>query len=266
MGRDSGLKPASAYPRALTGRRRAAGSSPFLSPTPLRTSSRRSRRSSTSRNTCCRGRRSLDAGSDDEPVVEHIKGEEGLEQRAAEDERELRARTSRDEAREDERDVDLDGANLQVTATLHSIPGGGFAIADPKTDFSRRRIALSKLAVQGLRAHRERQVAERSRAGASWEELDLVFPNTVGRPLDGLNLLKYRFYPLLKKAGLRKMRFHDLRHTAATLLLGRGINPKVVSEMLGHSHISVTLGIYSHVTPHMQQQAASAMDAALGLD
>lgn len=61
------------------------------------------------------------------------------------------------------------------------------------------------------------------------------------------------------------MRFHDLRHTAATLLLGRGINPKVVSEMLGHSHVSVTLGIYSHVLPHMQQQAADAMDQALGL-
>jgi integrase len=60
------------------------------------------------------------------------------------------------------------------------------------------------------------------------------------------------------------MRFHDLRHTAATLLLGRGINPKVVSEMLGHSHISITLGLYSHVTPHMQQQAAVAMDMALG--
>jgi integrase len=59
------------------------------------------------------------------------------------------------------------------------------------------------------------------------------------------------------------MRFHDLRHTAATLLLGRGINPKIVSEMLGHSQISITLGLYSHVTPHMQQQAADAMDAAL---
>ncbi len=60
------------------------------------------------------------------------------------------------------------------------------------------------------------------------------------------------------------MRFHGLRHTAATLLLGRGINPKIVGEMLGHSDVEVTLGIYSHVTPHMQQQAAKAMDDALG--
>lgn len=99
--------------------------------------------------------------------------------------------------------------------------------------------------------------------GAAWEKLDLVFPNTLGRPLDGTNLLKYWFYPLLKRANLPRIRFHDLRHTAATLLLARGINPKVVSEMLGHSHVSVTLGIYSHVMAHMQQQAAAAMDAAL---
>jgi integrase len=68
---------------------------------------------------------------------------------------------------------------------------------------------------------------------------------------------------LLKRAGPPRIRFHDLRHTAAPLL-GRGINPKIVSEMLGHTHVSVTLGIYSHVMPHMQQQAANAMDDALG--
>jgi integrase len=81
--------------------------------------------------------------------------------------------------------------------------------------------------------------------------------------MDGINLLKYWFYPLLERAGLPRMCFHDLRHIPATLLLGRSINPKVVSEMLGHSHVSVTLGIYSHLMPHMQQQAASAMDEAL---
>ena len=81
--------------------------------------------------------------------------------------------------------------------------------------------------------------------------------------MDCINLLKHSFRPLLRTAGLPRMRFHDLRHTAATLLLGRGINPKIVSEMLGHSQIGITLGLYSHVTPHMQQQAADAMDAAL---
>ena len=160
------------------------------------------------------------------------------------------------------RDVDLDGATLQVRSTLH-FTRDGFVFAEPKTGFSRRRIALSRVAVEALRAHRTRQVAERLHVGPAWDDLDLVFPNTIGRPIDGINLLKYWFYPLIERVGLPRMRFHDLRHTAATLLLGRGINPKVVSEMLGHSHVSVTLGIYSHVMPHMQQQAASAMDDAL---
>lgn len=85
----------------------------------------------------------------------------------------------------------------------------------------------------------------------------------VGRPLDGSNLLK-RFYAHLQRAGLPRVRFHDLRHSAATLLLGRGIHPKIVSEMLGHSQISVTLDLYSHVTPTMQRDAAAALDAVLG--
>ena len=133
-----------------------------------------------------------------------------------------------------------------------------------KDKVSRRRIALSRVAVEALRDHRARQLPERLALGPAWADLDFVFPNTVGKPIDGVNLLPRDFRPLLARAGLPRMRFHDLRHTAATLLLGRGINPKVVSEMLGHSHVSVTLGIYSHVMPHMQQQAAEAMDLALG--
>jgi integrase len=161
------------------------------------------------------------------------------------------------------RDVDLEQGTLQVRATLQNI-GGAFTLAEPKTDKSRRRIALSKTAIEALRQHRVRQAEERLQLGQAWSDMDLVFPNTIGQPIDASNLYKYWFLPLLKKAGLPPMRFHDLRHTAATLLLGRGINPKIVSEMLGHSQIGITLGLYSHVTPHMQQQAADAMDAALG--
>ena len=73
----------------------------------------------------------------------------------------------------------------------------------------------------------------------------------------------YFFYLLLQRAHLPRMRFHDLRHTAATLLLGRGVNPKIVSEMLGHASVSITLDIYSHVLPDMQQDAASVMGAVL---
>lgn len=111
---------------------------------------------------------------------------------------------------------------------------------------------------------RERHGEERLALGAAWDgAFDLVFPNRVGKPLDANNLLNYHFQPLVKRAGLPRMRFHDLRHTAATLLLGRGVNPKIVSEMLGHASIAITLDIYSHVLPDMQAQAADAMDAAL---
>lgn len=160
-------------------------------------------------------------------------------------------------------DLDLDGGSLQVHASVHYTKDN-YVFTEPKTKYSRRRIALSHVAIGALHDHQGRQLGERFDLGQSWEDLDLVFPNTVGRPIDGMNLVKYWFYPLLQRANLPRIRFHDLRHTAATLLLEHGVNPKVVSEMLGHSHVSVTLGIYSHVMPHMQQQAAEAMDAALG--
>ena len=92
---------------------------------------------------------------------------------------------------------------------------------------------------------------------------DLVFANEVGRPVEVRNLLRRSFLPLLERADLPKIRFHDLRHTAATLLLGGGMHPKLVSEMLGHARISTTIDLYSHVTPTMHRKAAQAMDAIL---
>src|SRR5262245_1667300 len=89
------------------------------------------------------------------------------------------------------------------------------------------------------------------------------FANEIGKPVEAGNLLRRSFWPQLDKAGLPHIRFHDLRHTAATLLLQRGVHPKVVSELLGHSSIGLTLDIYSHVIPDMQQQAVVAMDALL---
>jgi integrase len=162
------------------------------------------------------------------------------------------------------RDVDLEGASLQVRATLQN-RGGICQLVEPKTPHSRRRIALPRTAVEALRWHRARQLEERRRASGVWTDFGLVFANTVGRPLDGMNLLKYWFLPLLKRAGLPRVRFHDLRHTAATLLLAQGVNVKVVSEMLGHADVSITLRVYAHVLPHMQQQAAEAMDATFGI-
>ena len=161
------------------------------------------------------------------------------------------------------RDVDLDTAKLQVRGSMQATPSG-LKIAETKTAGSRRHVMLSKQPLDALRRHRVAQAAERLRVGAAWEDNGLVFPNQVGRPIAAGNLLRRSFEPLLRRAGLPRIRFHDLRHTSATLLLGEGVHPKVVAEMLGHTRISTTLDLYSHVTPTMQRQAAEAFDAIFG--
>ena len=159
-------------------------------------------------------------------------------------------------------DVDLATGMLQVHHTLLRLRDG-LQLREPKTARSRRRIALAPSAVDALRHHRSRQAAIRLQLGPEWEDHDLVFANEIGKPVEAGNLLRRSFWPLLDKAGLPHIRFHDLRHTAATLLLQQGVHPKVVSELLGHSSIGLTLDTYSHVIPDMQQQAVVAMDALL---
>jgi integrase len=163
------------------------------------------------------------------------------------------------------RDVDLERGILHVTRSLQESDGPARRVLDePKTAHSRRRISLSRVALSALCRHRTRQDAERLASGSAWDaSLDLVFPNTIGGPFHPWHLREREYYPLLRKVGLPIIRFHDLRHTCATLLLRRGVNPKIVSEMLGHANISITLDTYSHVTPDMQQAAAQAMDDVL---
>jgi integrase len=119
------------------------------------------------------------------------------------------------------------------------------------------------LAVKALEPNRLWQHEERLRSGPAWEENDLVFPNHLGRPLSSQNLTQRHFYPLLQRLSLPKIRFHDLRHTAATLLLAEGIHPKIVSEMLGHTQVGITLDLYSHVTPAMHESATRALGLLL---
>jgi integrase len=96
-----------------------------------------------------------------------------------------------------------------------------------------------------------------------WQDQDLVFPSQVGTPLSARNLQRH-FKSLLKRAGLpESFRFHDLRHTCATLLLRQGVNPKFVQELLGHADVTLTLNVYSHVLPDMGDAASGAMDNAL---
>ncbi len=122
---------------------------------------------------------------------------------------------------------------------------------------------LSRSAAHALLRHREIQEAERARASGSWRDYGLVFPNTLGGYADYTNLVPRHFKPLLRRAGLPNIRFHDLRHTCATLLLTKGVHPKIVSEMLGHSSVSITLDVYSHVIPGLGDAAALAMEDAL---
>jgi integrase len=96
-----------------------------------------------------------------------------------------------------------------------------------------------------------------------WCENGLIFESEAGEPLDRRLITTHRFKPLLKRAELPQIRFHDLRHTCATLLLSKNFNPKVVSEMLGHASIAITLDTYSHVLPTMQESAAKAMEDVL---
>ena len=93
-----------------------------------------------------------------------------------------------------------------------------------------------------------------------------MFTTAIGTPLEPGNVLRRSYRPLLERAGLPPVRFHDLRHTAATLLLRQGVHPKIASEMLGHSTVAITLDLYSHVTESMQRQAAGAMDTLLAGD
>ena len=158
------------------------------------------------------------------------------------------------------RDVRFEEKALEIRGSLQRVKAG-LVVREPKTKQSRRRVGLTEAALISLRRHRTRQAEERLRVGPAWEGLDLVFTDEAGAPIDATKFLRNSFAPLLKAAGLPKMRFHDLRHTAATLLLGRGIHPKIVSEMLGHSQVGITLDLYSHVTPTMQREATAAMDA-----
>ena len=158
--------------------------------------------------------------------------------------------------------LDFENGTVQVNATLQRTTAG-FVFAEPKTARSRRQVALSVAAVASLQRHRARQIEERLGLGTAWVDDDLVFANEVGHPIDVSNLSRRSFWPLLQRAGLPRIRFHDMRHSAATLLLAQGMHPKIVADMLGHATIAVTLDLYSHTTPAMHRQAALAMDAIL---
>jgi len=158
-------------------------------------------------------------------------------------------------------EVNLDLGYLRVSKQLQRFDGKS-QLVEPKTARSRRTIAMPKSIVAALKDHRERQLAEKGLAGTRWEENGLVFTTPLGRPVDATRVSK-EFHDHLKRAGLPQRRFHDLRHSCATLLLVQGVSPRVVMDVLGHSQIAMTMNTYSHVIPELRRQAADRMDELL---
>ncbi len=157
-------------------------------------------------------------------------------------------------------DIDFQRGILQVLHTVDRFTGYGYVEGEPKSAAGVRSIRLPAFLVEMLKQHRVQQVAQKSQA-KTWQERDLVFPNSRGGYLHP-NHLGEAFRELLEEAGLPSIRFHDLRHSAATILLSMGVNIKVIQEMLGHSDISITLRVYGHLLPSMQQEAVDRWDSA----
>jgi integrase len=156
-------------------------------------------------------------------------------------------------------DLDWKRGTLRVQRQAKHLKGQGWTFPEPKTRSGRRSLQLGELTLQALRVHRERQEAEKKRAGQYWQEYGLIFPSDVGTPIDARNLLK-NYKTLLERAGLPAIRFHDLRHTAASLMLTNHIPVLVVSKILGHAKPSTTLDLYGHLVADGQQQAARIID------
>ena len=161
-------------------------------------------------------------------------------------------------------DVDLDRGTLAVRRTMAEDSQRRWTYGEPKSAAGRRAIAIPAPMVISLKAHRARQNERRLLLGAAWDDAGLVFDRGDGAPYNPDGVSEH-FRELIARLGLPRIRFHDLRHTAATLMMADGVHPKIVQERLGHSKISMTLDRYSHVTESMQRDAANRLASRLGL-
>jgi integrase len=135
---------------------------------------------------------------------------------------------------------------------------GRLLIGEPKSRSGFRSVRIPQIAIDALKEQEARQEEK------GFADCVYAFTDTKGNPIRVQNMVRRSFKPILKKAGLPDIRFHDLRHTHATLLLQQGVNPKLVQERLGHATISLTLDTYSHVLPNMQKQVVKELDALFG--
>jgi integrase len=159
-------------------------------------------------------------------------------------------------------DVDLEGATLRVRRQLTTTNRGEVVIGPPKTRGSVRRLALPSFCVTRLEEHRRAQNAERETAGDAWQDNDLVWPSRLGTPLLPRNLLRH-LHRTCECAGIRRVSFHTLRHSAATIMLAEGVPERVIMDVLGHSTSTTAMMVrYQHVTDALRDDAAAAMDRA----
>jgi integrase len=159
-------------------------------------------------------------------------------------------------------DLDWNRGTIRVQRQVQRVTGQGMVFMSPKTKAGRRSIALGDETLRVLREHLITQKVEREIAGNHWQDFDLIFPSSVRTPQSPTNLLKV-FKSNLKRAGLPVIRFHDLRHTAASLMLNQGVPAFVVSRILGHSKPSTTMDIYGHLIPAMHVGIGNLMDELL---
>src|SRR6185369_15352064 len=138
-------------------------------------------------------------------------------------------------------DLDLETGQATVRRTLVWLNGGGWKFGEPKTSRSRRTVSFPMQLARALVSHKREQAEARLKAGPDYRNNDLVFTANDGKPHHLRNLTQRHFQPILKRAGLPKIRLYDLRHSCATLLLAANEHPKVVSERLGHASITLTL-------------------------
>ncbi|HEV2802430.1 MAG TPA: tyrosine-type recombinase/integrase [Pyrinomonadaceae bacterium] len=161
-------------------------------------------------------------------------------------------------------DLDMEKDTAIVRRVLVRRKGGGWYFGEPKTSRSRRTVPLPTTLVKMLTDHRRKQIEKRLKAGAAYQNNDLVFATVEGTPHNSRNLAQRQFQSILKSAKLPlNFRLYDLRHSCATLLLVAGENPKVVSERLGHASVVLTLDTYSHVLPSMQREATEKLEKML---
>lgn len=151
-------------------------------------------------------------------------------------------------------DIDLERGLIFIRRTFHP----SYGLVEPKSDYSRRAIKMSAELVVILRQHLEEVEGDSD---------SLVFPNNAGNPHSHQNLVTRAFLPTLERAGLRKIRFHDLRHTHAAIMISLNINPKVLQRQMGHSSIRVTMATYGHLISDLYDESAwKAMDGVIFKD